>query len=34
MTDFVALLKKESLTVTPQRVEILSILSKNKHINI
>ena len=34
MINFVALLKDKGLTVTPQRVEIVNILSTNRHINV
>lgn len=34
MLDYVALLKEKALTVTPQRVEIVSLLSLNQHINV
>lgn len=34
MIDFVALLKEKNLTVTPQRIEIVNILSSSGHINI
>lgn len=34
MLDIVALLKEKSLAVTPQRVEIVTILSANEHINV
>ena len=34
MTKFVTLLKDRKLTVTPQRIEIVNILSTNRHINV
>jgi len=34
MMDVVTLLKEKNLTVTPQRVEIMNILSSRGHINI
>jgi Fur family transcriptional regulator, peroxide stress response regulator len=34
MTNFLTMLKVKSLTVTPQRLEILNLLSSNKHVNV
>ncbi|WP_415249470.1 Fur family transcriptional regulator [Sulfurimonas sp.] len=34
MLNVVALLKEKSLTVTPQRVEIVTLLSTHQHINV
>lgn len=34
MTSYINLLKERKLTVTPQRLEIVSILSSNGHLNI
>lgn len=34
MLDIVAMLKEKSLTVTPQRVEIVTLLSSHQHINV
>ena len=34
MLDYVTLLKEKTLTVTPQRLEIVSLLSSNQHINV
>lgn len=34
MLDIITLLKEKKLTVTPQRVEIINLLSTNRHINV
>ena len=34
MLDIVELLKEKKLTITPQRVEIINLLSTNSHINV
>ncbi|MBC8236931.1 MAG: transcriptional repressor [Helicobacteraceae bacterium] len=34
MLDIISLLKEKKLTVTPQRVEIVNLLSTNRHINV